>query len=179
MARAGRKRKIDAARFPNGQAKPPDQTPSPILIKRLAAYSLAGMQDPQWGTIPGVFFLSRKIDETEYETAKRFGDLYSQYSRVLNGPRKPKTSTGEPSSVSCQIDVDTDAGQKEADWHVGVMQRYNDAHMILNALGNDIEGEVMRFCIDSGQTPVGWEGFIRLRKGLAALAGYWNIRSKG
>jgi hypothetical protein len=179
MARPGRKRKIDAPRFPNGQAKPPDQTPSPILVKRLAAYSLAGMQDPQWGTIPGVFYLSRKIDEVEYETAKRFGDLYSQYTRVLNGPRKPKTSTGEPSSVSGHIDVDTDAGQKEANWHINVIQKYNDAHITLYALGSEIENEVMRFCIDSGQTPVGWEGFIRLRKGLAALSGLWEIKTKG
>ena len=68
MARAGRKRKIDAPRFPNGQVKPGEQEPSPTLVKRLAAYSLAGMQDPQWGSIPGVFYLSKKIDETEYET---------------------------------------------------------------------------------------------------------------
>ena len=178
MSRPGRKRKIDAPRFPNGQAKPPDQTPSPILVKRLAAYSLAGMQDPQWGTIPGVYFLSKKIDEIEYETAKRFGTLYSQYTRVLNGPLKPKTATGEPSSASGQIDVDSAKGQQEADWHVSVMQRYNDVHTVLFALGPDIEGEVMRFCIDSGQTPLGWEGFLRLRKVLAALAGHWDIRSK-
>ena len=59
MARAGRKRKLDAPRYPNGQVKPSEQEPSPTLVKRLASYSLAGMQDPQWGTVAGVFYLSR------------------------------------------------------------------------------------------------------------------------
>ena len=178
MARAGRKRKLDAPRYPNGQVKPSEQEPSPTLVKRLAAYSLAGMQDPQWGTVAGVFYLSRKIDEVEYETAKRFGNLYSQYIRVINGPRAPKTSTGEFVGASAQVDVDSEAGQHEAQKHQDITVRYLEALTILINLGENYPSEVVRFCADAGQTPCGWEGMIRLRKGLEALALFWNIRVK-
>lgn len=178
MARPGRKRKIEAPRFPNGQVKPAEQEPSPTLVKRLAAYSLVGMQDAQWGTVPGIFYLSRKIDETEYETAKRFSSLYSQYIAVINGPRKPKTSTGEQRGQSAQIDVDTFLGQQEASRHTDVMDRYNDAYTALQNLGAGVATEVINFCADSGQTPCGWEGMIKLRKGLSVLAVLWNVKSR-
>lgn len=178
MARAGRKRKIDAPRFPNGQVKPGEQEPSPTLVKRLAAYSLAGMQDPQWGTVPGVFYLSKRIDEIEYETAKRFSNLYSQYIRVINGPRAPKTSSGEQLGQTVQIDVDTFLGQQEASRHADVLVRYNDAHTALQNAGMNVMAEVINFCADSGQTPCGWEGMIKLKKGLGVLAVLWNIKSK-
>ena len=178
MARAGRKRKLDAPRYPNGQVKPSEQDPSPTLVKRLAAYSLAGMQSEQWGTVAGIFYLSRKIDEVEYETARRFSTLYSQYLRVINGPRAPKTSTGEFVGASAHIDVDSEAGQREAQKHKDVSAKYLEALDVLMNLGDAYHSEVVKFCADSGQTPCGWEGMIRLRKGLEALALLWNIKVK-
>lgn len=178
MSRPGRKRKLDAPRFPNGQVKPGEQEPSPTLVKRLAAYSLAGMHSEQWGSIPGIFYLSKKIDETEYETAKRFSNLYSQYLAAIGGPRAPKTSTGEQLGKSAQIDVDTDLGHREASRHTDVLDRYKDAHSALQNLGYGVTTEVINFCADSGQTPCGWEGMIKLKKGLNVLAILWNIKSK-
>jgi hypothetical protein len=136
------------------------------------------MADPQWGSVAGIFYLSRKIDEIEYETAKRFGELHSQYVAVIGGPSQPKTSTGERRSVASQIDVDTDLGEEEARRHIHVMSRYNDAHTALLGIGPLAETDVIRFCSMPGESPAGYESMIRVRNGLAALAVLWKVSVK-
>ena len=59
MSKAGRKRKI-GERFPSGQIRPTDDGPSPAAVKRLHSASLLGMADPTWGSIAGLYYLSKK-----------------------------------------------------------------------------------------------------------------------
>ena len=62
--------------------------------------------------------------------------------------------------------------------HKDVSAKYLEALDVLMNLGDAYHSEVVKFCADSGQTPCGWEGMIRLRKGLEALALLWNIKVK-
>ena len=175
MSRPGRKRKI-GDRFPAGQIRPEEQPPSPAAIRRLRSAALAGMADQQWGTMAGLFFLNKKIDEVEYETAKRFGDLHSRYVAVIGGPRPPKTSTGERPARAAQIDVDTEQGGIEAERHIAILTSYNDAHGVLLGLGPAIEADLIRFCAVPGESPAGHAALMGIRDGLRALAGLWKVR---
>jgi len=178
MARAGRKRKLDAVRFKSGQIKKEDDAPSPTLVKRASLMALVGLCDASYGTMPGVFYLSRKIDAYEYEAAKRFGELYGSYLTCVGGPKPPGRQNLERGHGQAPIDVDSAAGEREASRQIDILSRYNDAHMALKIAGFGIEDELIRFCHGPGQTPAGWEGMIRVRKGLSALSVLWKVRIK-
>jgi hypothetical protein len=177
MARAGRKRKI-GERFPAGQIKPEESGASPSQIRRLRDAALAGMADPQWGSMAGIFYLSRKIDEIEYETAKRFGDLHTQYISVIGGPKSPKSSNPERGSLGISLDVDSELGEEETKKHINIMGRYNDAHTVLLGIGPAAEGDIIRFCSIPGESPAGHEAMLRVRWGLRALSVLWKVGSK-
>lgn len=177
MARAGRKRKI-GERFPAGQIKPEESGASPSQIRRLRDAALAGMADPQWGSMAGIFYLSRKIDEVEYETAKRFGDLHSQYISVIGGPRPPRSASIERASPVGSLDVDTELGEEEAQRHILIMNKYHDAHTILHGVGPSAEADIIRFCSIPGESPAGHEAMIRVRFGLRALSVFWKVGAK-
>lgn len=177
MARAGRKRK-EGDRYPGGQIRPEDTGPSPTQAKRLMLASLARMADKEWSTVPGIYFLSGKINAAQYEAARRFSALHEAYLGCIQGPRRPYTSGGEKGSLGAPVDVETEAGMAEANRHIGVMQRYNDAHVALTSNGYMVEASVITFCEGLGQTPVGFEGLVRTRKGLDALAALWKIVEK-
>ena len=104
-----------------------------MLAKRLMLASLAQMADKEWSTVAGIYFLSGKINSTQYEAARRFSALHESYMNCLQGPRRPYTSSGEKGSLGAPVDVDTSAGIDEANRHIGIMQRYNDAHVVLTA----------------------------------------------
>lgn len=176
MSRAGRKRKV-GERFPAGQIRPEEPSASPAAIRRLRDAALAGMADPQWGTMAGLFYLSKRIDDTEYAAAKRFGDLHSQYISVIGGPRHPKTSTGERQSPSAQIDVDTEMGEAEAVRHRIIMTNYHDAHMALLMVCPSVEADLIRFCSVPGESPSGYAAVIRVKNGLKALASLWKVKA--
>lgn len=176
MARPGRKRKIDADRYPNGAVKP-ENHPSPCVTKRLIMASLAGMADPQWGTVAGRYYLSGALDPNQYEAAKKYGMICEAYTQVLMGPRPPKTSSGEPASVSSQIDPDTDLGQVEAEHHVRTRQRYNQTKTILLGYDPMIERELTRFCVGLGSIP-NYEDFRTIKKILTDFAEFWKIDVK-
>ena len=171
---AGRKRK-EGDRYPAGQIRPVEEGPSPAAIKRLRVAAMMGMCDPQWGSVAGLCYLQKMIDDIEYEAAKRFGDLHAQYIGVIGGPRQPKTSTGERPARSMEVDVDTEQGDREAKRHIAVMTRYNDAHTALLMVSPATEADLIRFCSMPGESPVGHEGMIRVRNGLRTLATLWKI----
>lgn len=177
MARPGRKRK-EGLRYPGGQIRPEDTGPSPTSAKRLMIASLAKMADPQWSTVSGIYFLTGKISQNQYEAARRFSTLLEAYLMCLQGPRRPYTSSGERGSLGAPVDVDTDAGEAEADRHIGIMQRYNDAHLALVSTGRMVEISVVKFCDGLGQTPIGFDGLIRTKRGLDSLAMLWKIKEK-
>jgi len=177
MARSGRKRKV-GERYPSGQIRPEDTGPSPTQTKRLMMAAVAGMADAAWSTIPGIYFLSGKISPIEYEAAKRFGQLLERYTACLQGPRYPRTSSAEKGSVGAPVDVESDAGIAEVNRHVSVMQRYNDAHVVLVGHGMLVEAAVLNFCSGLGQTPNGYENLLRAKRGLNALAELWKINEK-
>jgi hypothetical protein len=174
MARAGRKRK-EGERYPAGQIRPAEEGPSPAAIKRLRSAAILGMADPQWGSVAGLCYLQKMIDDIEYEAAKRFGDLHAQYIGVIGGPRAPKTSTGERPTRAAEIDVDTEQGDREAKRHITVMTRYNDAHTALLMVSPATEADLIRFCAMPGESPTGYEGMVRVRSGLRTLAALWKI----
>lgn len=177
MARAGRKRK-EGERYPGGQIRPEDAGPSPTQAKRLMLASLARMADREWSTVPGIYFLSGKINSSQYEAARRFSALLESYLGCLQGPRRPYTSSGEKGSLGASVDVETDAGMAEANRHIGILQRYNDAHVTLTSTGYMVESCVVSFCDGLGQTPTGFEGLIRTKRGLDALVSLWKISDK-
>jgi len=176
MARAGRKRKIDAERYPGGQAKP-EETISPCVTKRLMMAALAGMADAQWGTVAGRYFLSGMLDQGQYEAAKRYGALSEAYAQVILGPRPPKTSTGERGSISNEVDPDTDAGQVEVDRHIRTRQKYNEAKVLLMGYAPEMEVELSKFCVGTGMIP-NYEIMRDLKIILSALADLWKIDAK-
>ena len=177
MARAGRKRK-EGDRYPGGQIRPEEVSLSPTQAKRLMMASFARMADSEWATVPGMYFLGGKISSSQYEAARRFSNLIDAYVRCMYGPRRPYTSSGEKGSVGAPVDVETDAGMAEANRHIGIMQRYNDAHVTLTSTGYMVESCVVSFCEGIGQTPLGHEGLIRTKRGLDALVGLWKISDK-
>ncbi len=176
MARAGRKRKLDAERYPGGQVKP-DDSPSPCATKRLMMAALAGMADAQWGTVAGRYYLTGTIDQAQYEAAKRFGSLCEAYAQVMLGPRSPRTSTGERGSVGYDVDPDTEIGQVEAELHVKTRQRYNEARMLLIGYGPSMEVELSKFCVGEGYVP-NYEVMLQIKNALSALASMWRIDLK-
>lgn len=176
MARPGRKRKIDADRYPGGQVKPED-SPSPCVTKRLMMAALAGMADAQWGTVAGRYYLTGNIDINQYEAAKRFGSICETYTQVMLGPRNPKTSTGEPGVISSEIDPDTEVGQDEADRHIKTRQRYEEARLYLMGYNPRIETELVKFCVGPGTVPT-YETMRQIKEVLTALAAMWRIDVK-
>ena len=179
MARAGRKRKINVARFPNGEdIRREEQPPSPTLVKRASMMALVGLCDPMYGTVAGVFYLSRKIDADEYEAAKRFAEIHSKYIRALGVPRLPISPKMERGQPQAPIDVDSDAGVSEADMQVDITDKYQTIQMILKSSGKGVEEDLIRFCDGVGQSPCGWESMLRVRKGLSALVTMWKIKAK-
>jgi len=178
MSRPGRKRKIDVARFPSGQIKREDEAPSPTLAKRASMMALIGLADPSYGTVSGIFYLSRKIDSSEYEAAKRFSELHQQYLGCIQGPKQPSGNKMERGQPNAAVDPDSDAGEREATKQVNTQERYRDAQTVLRAAGIGVEDEVVRFCHGFGETPTGHQGMIRVMRGLNALTVLWKIRSK-
>lgn len=176
MARAGRKRKLDAERYPNGMVKP-DDGPSPCATKRLITASLAGMADPQWGTVAGRYFLSGVIDHNQYEAAKKYGALCEAYAQILLGPRQPKTSTGERGSISSDVDPDTEIGQMEADFHIRTRQRFNQTKTALLMYSPSVQRELERFCVGAGIIP-NYEDMRIIKSILTDLANLWKIDVK-
>ena len=177
----GRPRKQNVRRYANGKVARPtldQEAPSPALVKRASTMSLLGLASPEYGTTAGIYFLRRIIDPHEYEAAKRFGDLYRQYSVCVGGPRRPKSVDVEGVIKQAPVDAESDAGQLEAERHIEVLRRYHEAHSALTAAGRGVEVEVVQFCDGIGQPPNGHEGLIRLRRGLGSLVIIWKIRGK-
>lgn len=173
MARAGRKRKIGAERFPGGQVKPEEHV-SPTQAKRLMMAALAGMADPQWGTIAGRYFLTGGLSSTEYEACRRYAVIRDSYARAMMGPPPPRTSSGQRGSLSGPVDPDSDMGASEAEAHQRAIKRYLEAQFILKSQGPAVEIEVSRFAGEHGAAPT-FEELRRIRLGLRALASLWRM----
>lgn len=178
MARPGRKRKVGVERFPSGQIKKDEEAPSPALVKRATLMSMIGLAAPEFGTVMGLYFLSRRIDGYQYEGAKRYADLLSQYYGCVGGPKRPSSVDMGGTIKNAPIDPESAAGEREAQRHIDVLQRYNDAHAALNRAGRGVEDEVIRFCDGVGQTPTGHEAMLRLKLGLDTLVILWKVRGK-
>ena len=178
MSRAGRKRKIGVERYPGGQIRREPEAPPPALVKRATVMSLMGLAAPEYGTILGLYFLQRTIDGHQYEAGKRFAELRRSYSGCVGGPKPPAAVNLGDSVRNAPIDPESAAGEREAVRQVDILQKYNDAHSALRQAGHGVEEVVIQFCDVPGQTPMGHEGLIRLRKGLGALSVLWKIRSK-
>lgn len=173
MARAGRKRKVDADRYPNGAVKP-EEHPSPCVTKRLILASMAGMADPQWGTVAGRYFLTGALNSTQYEAAKRYGMVCEAYTGLILGPRPPKTSTGERGIVGSKIDPDTEMGEREAEHHIKARQRYDQTKSVMVGYSIEIERDLQRFCVGIGIVP-DYDKFQEIKKILTKLAEFWKI----
>lgn len=174
MARGGRKRRVDVDRYPGGQIRRPDDH-SPTLTKRLVTAALAGMADPQWGTIPGQFYLSGKISDTQYEASRRFSAVMQDYALAFLGPAPPRTSTGERGSYSAPVDPDTEEGEREAMRHMKANARYVEAR---RALTPQVEHELCKFCGSFGHIP-SYQELILIKNGLDALVCLWRITTHG
>ncbi len=178
MARVGRKRKIGVERLPSGQIKREPDGLSPALAKRITVLALSGYADPCWGTAPGLYFLSQKISADQYESAKRFGELYKTYTTCLGGPQSPRSISMERGLGNSPIDPESAQGEREAKRQIDILSRYNDALIALRTVGRETENVVIRFCDGLGHSPSGYAELLILKDGLSALSVLWKVRSK-
>ena len=172
MARGGRKRKINVERYPGGQIRRSEDY-SPTLTKRLVMASLAGMADPQWGTIPGRYYLSGKLSESQYEASCRFTYVLSEYAIAFLGPAPPRSSTGQRGFPGSPADVDTPDGEREALRHLKSKNRYIEAKRVLTP---QIEQELSKFCGAFPHIP-SYQELLLIKSGLDALVNLWRITS--
>ena len=174
MAKPGRKRKIDADRYPSGEVKPSHEI-SPIIAKRLMMAAAAKMTDSEWGTVVGRYFLTGQISSAQYEAAKKFGALAESYDRMMQGPKPPSQCMGER-IVSAQIDPFSEAGEAEVERHKVVSDSFEK---IRGIVGNHLLfDEMRRVCGGVGELPENYARFLMIKAALGSLVIFWKIDSK-
>ena len=173
-SRAGRKRKVDAVRYPNGDIKPTHDI-SPITIKRLMMAAAARMADAEWATVMGRYFLTGQISSEQYEAAKKFGALSESYDRMMQGPKPPAQVTGER-IISAQIDPFSEAGEAEVERHKMVSETVDKLRMVIGSRGTF--EDMRRMCAGIGELPDNYAQFLMVKAALGNLVVFWKIDSR-
>ena len=179
MALKGRPLKKDVVRTPSRQIsrvlKREEGLFHPAATKRAALNAMAGMCDPQWGTVIGRLFLQEKLTSIQYEAGKRWDALAKHYHTAMQAPSpNPKAPAIDFSPKSNEADPNSDAGMQETARHRSAVDAFNDAHACLCQLGQRTEKAVRDTC-EHGMEPVGYDGLLRLRDGLGTLGDFWQL----
>ena len=174
MARGGRKRIVNAERYPSGGLKPRDEI-SPIVAKRMIIAAAAKMSDPQWSTVIGRYYLTGQLTQVQYEAAVKLGALSESYDRIMLGPRPPSGVEMERIR-SAEVDPFSEAGEAEAERHKKISDAFEAAR---RSFGSQSSFEASRrLCAGLGTLPDSYEVFLQIRSGLDALAIIWRVASK-
>lgn len=174
MARGGRKRILNAERYPSGGLKPQDEI-SPIVAKRMIIAAAAKMSDPQWATLVGRYYLTGQFTQVQYEAAVKLGALSESYDRIMLGPRKPSGVEMERIR-SAEVDPYSEAGEAEAERHKSIADAFEVAR---RSFGSQTAFDASRkLCAGLGTIPDSYEVFLQIRAGLDSLAVIWKVASK-
>lgn len=173
---AGRQR-LAGARYPSGDRRRDERTNkeySPSAIKRMTSAAIAGMHDPEWGTVIGRLYLEGKLTSAQYATGKRWAATWKEYCDATGIPSPDPRSLviGAPTR-SEPPDPDSPAGVKATLREDKVRKKFEKAHAILLRCGMQAEAATRKLCEGLGETPLGHEQFLHAKRGLDALAKLW------
>lgn len=174
MARGGRKRILNAERYPSGGLKPKDEI-SPIVAKRMLIAAAAKMGSEEWGTVIGRYYLTGQLTEEQYRAGKTIGNICELYSNVMYGPKPPSGQNMEKYK-SQPIDVDSYHGEKEAERHILIIENYNKIKYIVGS--EKTFNLVKDICSGMGIAAKNYEEFIELRECLKNFVSQSKIRKK-
>lgn len=173
---AGRQR-LAGARYPSGNRRREERATneySATAIKRLADAAIAGMHDPQWGTVIGLLYLQKKLTSPQYAAGKRWAATWAEYCAATGNPSPdPKSVVIGGPTRSEPPDPDSHAGDAEARRAKRARKRFDEAHAALLKCGMQAESATRKLCEGLGQTPTGHEQFCHAKRGLEALARLW------
>jgi hypothetical protein len=174
---AGRQR-MAGARYPSGDRHRTERTNkeySPSAIKRITSAAVAGMHDPEWGTVIGRLYLEGKLTSLEYATGKRWAVTWAEYCAAtgIPSPNPRSVVIGAPAR-SEPPDPDSERGQAMTRLAKRAMKRFDTAHAVLLKCGMQAEAATRKLCEGLGETPLGHEQFLHAKRGLVALAKFWS-----
>ncbi len=172
---AGRQR-LAGARYPSGNRRREERSNEywPSAIKRLTSAAVAGMHDPEWGTVIGRLYLEGKLTSREYAAGKRWAAVWAEYCIATGYPSPDPRSLviGAPTR-SEPPDPESHAGAAEARRAKRARKRFEEAHAVLLKCGMQAESATRKLCEGIGQTPTGNEQFLHAKRGLESLARLW------
>lgn len=176
-----KKSKIILVREPNGRASRAGELREypPAQVRRLRDAALAGMADPEWGTIPGRMFLAGKIDAAQYAAAKRWSERVAKYQQAINAPQpNPKALQFESGARGHDPDPASEEGRQRVAKDEAAIGQFNEAHAVLCGAGMISEAVVRNTC-ERDHWPVGQIEVEALNRGLLWLAEYWHLTNRG
>jgi hypothetical protein len=101
MSKAGRKRKPDVPRYPNGgtmhvtptgRRQSKAEVASPAAIKRMVERAKRNAEDPLLGTVPGWLHLHGAITHKQLAAAEAYGRLRGRFDRMMGIPSRSAKS---------------------------------------------------------------------------------------
>lgn len=174
--RPGRKRHLNVVRRNDGKAVSPQPTPAGE-IKRLVEASLAGMRQPEWGTVYGQLLLGRKITPEQFNAAKRWDQAAVAYQAAIAAPGRMKALSLERGINAHAPDPDTTEGELAAARDRRVVGQYLKAQSALSAAGKMAELAV-RSVVQDREYPAGFEVLCALVAGLDALSAHYRLTNQ-
>lgn len=174
---AGRQR-LAGARYPSGDRRREERTNkeySPSAIKRMTSAAVAGMHDPEWGTVIGRLYLEGRLNSAQYAAGKRWAVTWAEYCAAtgIPSPHPRAAAIGEGLRAE-PPDPDSDRGIAATRLARRAMKRFDVAHAELLKCGMQAEAAVRKLCEGLGETPLGHEQFLHAKRGLDALARLWS-----
>lgn len=172
---AGRQR-MAGARYPSGDRRRDERSKeySPSAIKRMTSAAVAGMHDPEWGTVIGRLYLEGKLTSAQYATGKRWAATWAEYCTATGIPSpNPKSLVIGAPTRSEPPDPDSERGQAATRLAKRAIKRFDTAHAELLKCGMQAEAATRKLCEGLGETPLGHEQFLHAKRGLDALAKLW------
>lgn len=168
--RAGRKRKIVAAREPNGRASRSEagESMSPVLVRRIVDQARAGAMDARLGSVVGRLLLAGQLSARQAGAAWRFGELVADYQKAVGSP-VVRPLIYERGARAAAPDLGSAAGELVAARERRAVRRYERALSVLDSLGASVS--VSRLVRDA--LP-GYAELIAARRGLDALAVHFS-----
>jgi hypothetical protein len=172
---AGRQR-LAGQRYPSGDRRRDERSKeySPSAIKRMTSAAVAGMHDPEWGTVIGRLYLEGKLTSAQYATGKRWAATWAEYCTATGIPSpNPKSLVIGAPTRSEPPDPDSERGQAMTRLAKRAVKRFDAAHAELLKCGMQAEAATRKLCEGLGETLVGHEQFLHAKRGLDALAKLW------
>lgn len=169
----GRKRTVDAARYPSGGIKPEEETRVGELARARRAY-LRDLRNPYFETELGFLHLAKMISTEQRIAGEEFAKLVNKYRLiVLAGPSgRPKISQVEPRIPGGdEIDHDPAAIRQTQDDYDEVYALVQECH------GHKAMQLVYQLCVDNQMISAWWEKET-LKRALNTMAKFFGVENK-